>query len=227
MTSADARTFEMARDVILSVHKGTSGEDQIHFYNQWAKTYEQDVELIDYRAPSLAASKVSAHFSGERQAAEVLDVACGTGMVAKMMKWEGFERFVGVDSSEGMLQYARQSGLYQDLKTAMLGDQPIPVPSGAFDITILVGGLNSNHIPVKAIRELPRVTKEGGLICMTTRANLDNLEYKAALEGEMKQMEKEGLWSRVDVTVVTQFERGVTDHEKAYIPGAVYLFQKL
>ncbi|XP_049598917.1 methyltransferase-like protein 27 [Syngnathus scovelli] len=227
MTSADARTFEMARDVILSLHEGPSAEDLTHFYNQWAKTYEQDVELIDYRAPSLAASKVSAHFSGERQAAEVLDLACGTGMVAKMMKWEGFERFVGVDSSEGMLHYARQSGLYQDLKTATLGDQPIPVPSGAFDITILVGGLSSSHIPVKAIRELPRVTKEGGLICMTTRASHENLEYKAALEGEMKQMEDEGLWRRVDVTAVIQFQREVTDHEKAYIPGSIYLFEKL
>ncbi|KAM9782364.1 methyltransferase-like protein 27 [Syngnathus typhle] len=225
--SADARTFEMARDVVLSLHKATSAEDLVHFYNQWAKTYEQDVELIDYRAPSLAASKVSAHFSGDRQTAAVLDVACGTGMVAKMMKREGFERFVGVDVSEGMLQYARQSGLYQVLEMAKLGDQPLPVPSDAFDVTFIVGGLSSSQIPVRVIREAQQATKQGGYICMTTRANLDNLSYKEDLEGEMKQMEDEGLWRRVDVTVVKEFERGVTDHEIAYIPGSIYVFRKL
>jgi predicted RNA methylase len=42
----------------------------------------QDVSLLDYRAPLLAANLVSAHFPGERGAALVLDVACGTGLVA-------------------------------------------------------------------------------------------------------------------------------------------------
>lgn len=116
------------------------------------------MDLIEYRAPGLVAGQVAAHFGGERQAAAVLDVACGTGMAAKMvrtalgangarcglsspsadlkhagvaqMKREGFQRFVGVDGSERMLQHARESGLYQDLKMAVLGEQPIPVASG-------------------------------------------------------------------------------------------------
>lgn len=62
---------------------------------------------------------------------------------------------------------------------------------------------------------------------MTTRANRDNVAYKVALEGEMKKMEDEGLWRRVEVTDVSHFERGVSDHERGHIPGCVYLFQKL
>ncbi|XP_061607179.1 methyltransferase-like protein 27 [Phyllopteryx taeniolatus] len=228
MSSAEARTLEMAKDVIQSVHVHSSVADQIHFYDRWAQTYEQDVELIEYRAPALAADRVSAHFSGERRAsAPVLDVACGTGLVAKTMEREGFRHFVGVDCSEGMLRSARRSGLYRELKTAVLGDQPLPVPSGEFKVVMTVGALSASHIPAKAIRELCRAAEQGGLVCMTARSNRDNLDYKAALEGEMKQMEDEGLWRRVDVTHVTEWERGVTDHERGYIPGCVYLFQKL
>ncbi|XP_019752205.1 methyltransferase-like protein 27 [Hippocampus comes] len=228
MSSGDhPRTFEMARDVIRSAHNNGSAEDLMLFYDRWAPNYEQDVDLIEYRAPRLVAAQVAAHFGGERQAAMVLDVACGTGMAAKMMKREGFQRFVGVDGSERMLQHARQSGLYQDLQMAVLGEQPIPVPSGAFDVVTISGGLSSSHVPAKAIRELLRAAKRGGLVCMSTRANRDNVAYKVALEGEMKKMEDEGLWRRVEVTRVSRFERGVSDHEGGHVPGCVYLFQKL
>lgn len=61
---------------------------------------------------------------------------------------------------------------------------------------------------------------------MTTRSNPDNLEYKGALEHELKQMEEEGLWSRVEVTEVEDWERAVSEQEDGYISGAVYLYKK-
>lgn len=62
---------------------------------------------------------------------------------------------------------------------------------------------------------------------MTTRSNHDNLEYKAALEHELKQMEEEGLWSCVQVTEVEDWERAVSEQEDGYISGSVYLYKKL
>ncbi|XP_077361151.1 methyltransferase-like protein 27 isoform X2 [Festucalex cinctus] len=227
MSSENTRTVDVAKGTMRTLRNNLKMADKIQYYNQWAQTYEQDLALLEYRAPSLVAAQVSAHFSGERRAAAVLDVACGTGLAAKMMKQEGFERFVGVDCSEGMLQHARQTGLYQDLKMAVVGDQPLPVPLGDFDVVTLVGGLSSTHIPVKVIRELCQAAKQGGLICMTTRANHDNAIFKVALEAEMKQMEEEGLWRRVEVADVSEFQYNVTDNEDGYNPGCVYLFQRL
>lgn len=40
----------------------------------------------------LAANSVASHFSGDREAAVVLDVACGTGMVAKMVNSQNKEK---------------------------------------------------------------------------------------------------------------------------------------
>lgn len=62
---------------------------------------------------------------------------------------------------------------------------------------------------------------------MTTRGNRDNVDFKAALERELKQMEHEGLWTCVEVTEVKEWERAVSEQERGYISGAVYLYKKL
>lgn len=46
------------------------------------------------------------------------------------MKTHGFGHFVGIDGSKDMLELARESGLYQDLKQCLLGEEPLPVQSG-------------------------------------------------------------------------------------------------
>lgn len=48
----------------------------------------------------------------------------------KQMKTHGFGNFVGIDGCKAMLELARESGLYQDLKQALLGEEPLPVQSG-------------------------------------------------------------------------------------------------
>lgn len=42
--------------------------------------------ILDYKGPYYAANSIDKHFSGDREAALVLDVACGTGEVAKEVK---------------------------------------------------------------------------------------------------------------------------------------------
>lgn len=56
------------------------------------------------------------------------------------MKSHGFGHFVGIDGSEAMLMMARDSGLYQDLKQAMLGEEPLPVQKGNFMVQVISRG---------------------------------------------------------------------------------------
>lgn len=49
----------------------------------------------------------------------------------------GFRRFVGVDGSKGMLEQAAETGLYQELKQAMLGAEPLPAQTGIIVITLI------------------------------------------------------------------------------------------
>ncbi|XP_029030260.1 methyltransferase-like protein 27 [Betta splendens] len=224
---SSVNTFENVKAVILSAHKSTTSRDKVGFYNSWAENYDQDVAVLDYKAPGLAANTISSHFSSDRAAAVVLDVACGTGLVAKQMQTHGFRQFVGIDGSEAMLRLARESGLYQDLRQSLLGEGLLPVQWDSFDVVVIVGALSVGNVPVKVLRDLCKAAKPGGHVCMTTRSNHDNLEYKAALEREMKQMEVDELWRCVEVTEVEEWERAVSAEEDGYITGVIYIYRKL
>ncbi|MBN3308296.1 MET27 protein, partial [Amia calva] len=155
----------------------------------------QDVAILDYRAPGLAADALAAGFQGDRENAVVLDVACGTGLVASRPQTLGFRRFVGVDGSAAMLRLARNRGLYQELLQCMLGSAPLPFSAGGF-------------------------------VCMTTRGNTSDEEYKDRLESLLAEMESEGLWGPVSVTEVKELIRAGSVQESGYIPGHVYLYRK-
>lgn len=219
--------FERVRALALSAHKDISAEAKINFYDKWAENYDQDVSLLDYRAPAFASEILSPHFAGDRQTAVVLDIACGTGLVAKQLTSIGFGNFVGVDGSKSMMEIAKNTGLYKDLKLCMLGSQPLPVEHNAFDLVMIIGALSDGQVPVKVVRELCMAAKPGGFICLTTRANKNNLVFKASLEQELQTLVEQALWKCVQVVTIDQWERGVSRDEEGYIPGAVYLYQKL
>lgn len=46
----------------------------------------KDVEAFSYRAPHLTTDFLHEHFTGDRAEAQVLDVACGSGLVAKLVR---------------------------------------------------------------------------------------------------------------------------------------------
>ncbi|XP_066551537.1 methyltransferase-like protein 27 [Amia ocellicauda] len=220
------RSFSDVKDVILSCHKDATPEDKMGFYDKWADNYEQDVAILDYRAPGLAADALAAGFQGDRENAVVLDVACGTGLVASRLQTLGFRRFVGVDGSEAMLRQARDRGLYQELLQCMLGSEELPVPVETYNAVLIVGALSVGQVPLTVIKDLWKATKPGGYVCMTTRGNTSNKGFKDQLECLLKKMETEGLWTAVSVTEVQAWERAVSDEEAGYIPGAVYLYRK-
>ncbi|KAK9955494.1 hypothetical protein ABG768_015366 [Culter alburnus] len=219
-----SRTFSDVRNVILSAHKNTGAQDKVGFYETWAEDYEQDVALLDYRAPLLAAECVSSFFTGDREKAAVLDVACGTGLVSGHLKQMGFRHFVGVDGSLRMLELAKKTGLYQQLTQCLLGQDEISAET--YDVVIIVGALSVGQVPLTVVRELCDLTKPGGYVCMTTRGNADNREYKAELEQMIKALEEEQRWSRVTVVEVEEWERAVSEKDSGYIPGTIYLYQK-
>ncbi|XP_028321913.1 methyltransferase-like protein 27 isoform X2 [Gouania willdenowi] len=218
------RTVENVKKMINSVHKNTLVGEKMDFYNKWADTYDQDVAILEFHSPIEAAKSANVHYQGDRAEARVLDVACGTGAVAKHLRACGFERFVGIDGSTRMMEHANRSGLYQELKISILGKEPLPLPKDSFDLVVIAGALSVGHVPVNAIRELCRVCKPGGFVCMTSRCGEDNLEYKADLEAEIKKMKEEKLWTKVAVSQVEKWEKATTSD--SYISGTVYFYKK-
>ncbi|XP_066455865.1 methyltransferase-like protein 27 isoform X1 [Eleutherodactylus coqui] len=186
------KRLQQVRDVITAAHKSCSVSEKLQFYDQWAAQYEKDVSVLEYEAPHLAALALASVCRLNRESKLVLDVACGTGRAAEELQRCGFNLFHGLDGSAGMLEVAQRKDLYQDLKQSMLGKEQLPYDSEKYDAVIIVGALSDGQVPVSVLPELLRVTKPGGLVCMTTRSNISNLSYKAELEEEMSWYKK---WS--------------------------------
>ncbi|XP_042280473.1 methyltransferase-like protein 27 [Thunnus maccoyii] len=218
-------------EIFLPSCESVRSEKTIQLYNRCAETYEQDLAEMNYRAPNLAVDFLNANFSGSRQEVQVLDVACGSGLVAKLMVELGFRLFVGVDGSGGMLEQAARTGLYQDLRLALLGTQPLPAQPALFDVVIIVGALGVGFAPVSVVRELCHAAKPGGYVCMA-RGNHTGpaaSRYKEDLERELKLMEEEGLWSPVGIKLSDRYMKEPPQicerDESQYISGTVYLYK--
>nr|XP_046248615.1 methyltransferase-like protein 27 [Scatophagus argus] len=230
--SVSTRTVEDVRTVLKS-SKECDPDNVMSFYDKWAADYEKDVNAINYQGPNLAADFIFSNFSGSPEEARVLDVACGPGQMAKLMSEVGFKHFVGVDCSKGMLEEAAKTGLYEDLKQARLGTDPLPAQAGTFDVVVMVGALQPNLVPFSVFRDLCNVTKPGGLICLTKAQHRTDPEgFMASLERELQLLEDEGLWTHVGFN---KSDRYITDsnmlgredmQDERFLSGTVYLFRK-
>ena len=91
--------------------------------------------------------------------ARLLDVGCGTGLLAQRLAQEGYE-VKGLDLSLGMLLQGGRALRYVQGDGAAL-----PFPDGAFDGAVTVAALHHMFDPrtvAATIREMLRVTRPGG-----------------------------------------------------------------
>lgn len=95
---------------------------------------------------------------------KVLDVGCGTGVVASKLVDEGFD-VTGVDPSDGMLEHLRRS---DPRVTAVQGSgTELPFEDGTFDLTMCVAVMHHIAQPQAvhdSLVEMARVTRPGGLV---------------------------------------------------------------
>ncbi|XP_028437473.1 methyltransferase-like protein 27 isoform X2 [Perca flavescens] len=141
----------------------------------------------------------------------------------------GFRNFVGVDGSKGMLEQAAKTGLYQDLRLALLGTEPLPAQTDGFDVVMIVGALRDGYVPVSVVRELCYAARPGGHICMSRGES--GPTYKVCLEKELQLMEDEGLWTRVisqemDRYMMDVYNNLKDQHDDQYLYGTMYLYRK-
>jgi SAM-dependent methyltransferase len=108
-------------------------------------------------------------FAGVRTGQRILDVGCGTGVVAITARRRG-ARVTGLDLTPELLRRARENATIADVDIEWHeGDaENLPFGDGAFDVVLSQFGHIFAPRPEVATREMLRVLEPGGVIAFST-----------------------------------------------------------
>ena len=96
-----------------------------------------------------------------------LDVGCGTGAVTEtILDRAAPQQVVGVDSSEAFLEFARSRLNHRSIELRSGDACALPVEDGIFDVAVAGLVLNFVPEPAKAILEMKRALRPGGIVAV-------------------------------------------------------------
>lgn len=108
-------------------------------------------------------------FAEVKAGQRVLDIACGTGVVAITAAFRGAE-VAGLDLTPALIERARNNAAVAGVDVEFIeGDaEALPYPDGSFDVVLSQYGHMFAPRPAVVVREMLRVLKKGGRIAFST-----------------------------------------------------------
>jgi 2-polyprenyl-3-methyl-5-hydroxy-6-metoxy-1,4-benzoquinol methylase len=101
------------------------------------------------------------------QAAHILEVGCGAGLLAAELARRGYI-VTAIDSSEGMVERARshaaEAGVEERLTVSVQDAHALPFATASYDLVIALGVIPWLHSPEAALTEMARVVKPDGFV---------------------------------------------------------------
>ena len=148
----------------LDVNDAKNDHKLAEVYRDWAKKYDHDNDNVlgtvsQPKSVNLLLTKL------KNKTAKIIDVGCGTGLVGKNLKAQGFRYFDGIDISKDMLAIAKPRG-YTNLFLGSL-NKKLPVLDNTYDSAMCVGVFTHGHVSSDGFNELCRIVKPGGYLCFT------------------------------------------------------------
>jgi SAM-dependent methyltransferase len=98
----------------------------------------------------------------------ILDLGCGYGRAAPVLRAHGYTRLVGIDVSGEMLRRARRE--QPDLGLVRVGSPPYPFADGSFGAVLLLASLGcvpADEDQRAIMGEVGRLLRPGGLMCLS------------------------------------------------------------
>ena len=160
-------------------------------YDDWAETYNEDNASMGFRLPILATAFFARWVP---TGGKVLDAGCGTGLAAENLHILGYRDLVGIDLSNNMLDKARETGVFSDLRRMVMGEQ-LDFSTNNFSGAIVTGVFTEGHAPSSSLDELTRVVKQGGYIVFNVR---DDIYEHHGFREKMNRLEADGVWKLVE-----------------------------
>ena len=178
------------------VYHAPSRAALIAAYDDWAASYDADMQGTGYIHPAIITGLVS-RYTLNRDAA-ILDAGVGTGTIGQLLDIMGFSNLLGLDMSEAMLAQARARKIYQQLKLGVLGEA-LAFETASIDAIVSTGTFTTGHAPASAFDELVRITKSGGHLIFTVGTKVWN---EAGFDQKLESLEALGLIEKREVTKI-------------------------
>jgi len=139
----------------------------------WALGIQSDLRLL-YDA--------AAEIGRQRSGARVLDVPCGGGVALRGLRPDQGLDYVAADISQLMLdrtaRAARERGVADQVTTRLADVEELPFEDQSFDLVVSFTGLHCFPDPARAVVELARVTKLGGVITGSALLNDTGMRFE-------------------------------------------------
>jgi SAM-dependent methyltransferase len=161
-------------------------------YDAWAAQY--DADHVNFGLLLLA------HFVGvfcrhvSPGTAPILDAGAGTGRLGESLSLHGYDDFVGIDLSPGMLEVAAGKPGYRETRVQRLGDA-LDFDDDSFAAVASLGAFAPNLAGADAFDELIRVTRPGGLMVLSMRVGY---ETETGFDRRRRELEDAGHWHYLD-----------------------------
>jgi len=149
---------------------------------------------------------------------EILDVACGTGVVAQECRDAGYSQIDGLDPCQGYLDGAMEKGIFRRVYREFIDpDKPTSIPDSSYDALLCCAGFFQGLISPRGLPELLRITKTGGIIAWNIAEGYQHFDKDYARFDEfVMELVRERRW---------EFGRPVMRHSQMCFTdcGAAYL----
>ncbi len=152
---------------------------QAELYDDWAASYDEDLEISGYATPKRVAEALAEHLTDRDT--PILDFGCGTGMSGRALTDAGFTTIDGADLSAGMLEQAERSGAYRRLWQLTAGE--LDVGPGSYRAVVACGVISVGAAPAGTLRLVASAVGRGDMLVFSFNDHtLDDDEYMATLQ---------------------------------------------
>ena len=167
------------------VYAASNAAEIAEIYDRWSISYDDYMERSGYRHPAVCVGLLARHVPAG--ALPVMDAGAGTGLIGELMNIIGYRHIDGIDISAGMLDRAREKGVYRDLHVADL-TQPLDLPKASYRAIISSGVFTTGHVGGEGLHNLVGLCRPGGHIVMTVKAPIWNDDVRHVVD----RLEKDG-----------------------------------
>ena len=148
--------------------RGNDSDETLKLYADWAETYDQTMlDGLAYLSPQQIATLAA--MTEPRRDVRVLDVGCGTGLLANAMRARGFNQIDGLDCSAPMLAVAQREGRINEAYLRDLNEK-LEMSTECYDLLVSTGTFTHGHVGAGCLPELlTLLVSRGRLICTVHR----------------------------------------------------------